>query len=360
MSTFEIREITDFSSPSGSDNDALRALHALTEAQEIRSYGHDDFVESFENWVLPLANQEFYAKPHFVVVHNGEIVGGFNLAMPKKDNKNVAYVWPIAVDDNQEILQFALEQAEKVAAQAGRTTLINYADHSTEPDADNPNALQSPTGIGTVDVTEPTVAARLAAGWQLEQGERYSVLDLPAAPELLERLEARAAQKAEKQYRLISWQNRTPEEYIPGHCALQQAMSTDAPSAGLDIEETVYSPERLAHYEDNIASRGRGYLVVAAQHIESGEIAGFTRVEYEFDKPVPVFQEETLVLNAHRGHRLGMWVKAAMLQQLTELRPQAQRLHTWNAGENSYMLNINVDLGFTKRGISSAWQKKIG
>jgi hypothetical protein len=54
-----------------------------------------------------------------------------------------------------------------------------------------------------------------------------------------------------------------------------------------------------------------------------------------------------------------MWVKAAMLRQLPEVRPQAARLHTWNAGENSYMLNINVALGFTKRGIESAWQKKL-
>lgn len=359
MSTFTFREITDFTSDSGQDFDTLRALHAISCDLETKTFGHDDFVESFENWRAPMTKQEFYLKPHYAIYQDGVVVGGFNLGLPRKDNKNLAYVWPWAQNQDAEILEYALTEAEKIALSHSRTTLINYTDHSSEPEESSPHALVAPTGIGIVDVTEPAVAARLSAGWKLEQGERYSVLDLPAPAALLTELEAQAASKASGDYHLISWQDRTPEEFIAGHCTLQQAMSTDAPSAGLDVEGTDYTPQRLAHFEDSLNERGRGYLVVAAQHNETGEIAGFTRVEYELDNPVPVFQEETLVLNAHRGHSLGMWVKAAMLQQLTQLRPDAQRLHTWNAGENSYMLNINVALGFTKRGISSAWQKKL-
>lgn len=52
-------------------------------------------------------------------------------------------------------------------------------------------------------------------------------------------------------------------------------------------------------------------------------------------------------------------MKADLLTRLRELRPDARRLHTWNASENDHMLSINVALGFEVRTVVAAWQKKL-
>ena len=39
--------------------------------------------------------------------------------------------------------------------------------------------------------------------------------------------------------------------------------------------------------------------------------------------------------------------------------PAAQRIHTWNAAENGYMLAINEALGFRAAAIEGAWQKVV-
>jgi hypothetical protein len=55
-----------------------------------------------------------------------------------------------------------------------------------------------------------------------------------------------------------------------------------------------------------------------------------------------------------------MLVKAGLLLRLPELRPDARRVHTWNAEENAFMLGINVALGFRPVGVSGEWQKRFG
>ena len=55
-----------------------------------------------------------------------------------------------------------------------------------------------------------------------------------------------------------------------------------------------------------------------------------------------------------------MLVKAGLLLRLAEARPEARRVHTWNAEENAFMLAINVALGFRPAGVSGEWQKRLG
>lgn len=37
-----------------------------------------------------------------------------------------------------------------------------------------------------------------------------------------------------------------------------------------------------------------------------------------------------------------------------------QRVHTWNAGENSHMLAINTALGFRPVSLEGVWEKRMG
>ena len=72
-----------------------------------------------------------------------------------------------------------------------------------------------------------------------------------------------------------------------------------------------------------------------------------------------VHQGDTLVVPEHRGRRLGMLVKAANLRRLVDELPETQRVDTWNAEENRWMLGINVALGFRPSGGSGEWQLRL-
>ena len=50
---------------------------------------------------------------------------------------------------------------------------------------------------------------------------------------------------------------------------------------------------------------------------------------------------------AHRGHRLGLRMKLAMLDWLREDRPDVEAIDTWNAAGNVPMIAINDALGCT-------------
>ena len=54
----------------------------------------------------------------------------------------------------------------------------------------------------------------------------------------------------------------------------------------------------------------------------------------------------TAVVRKHRGHRLGLLVKAAMLDWLAEAEPGIGRIVTGNAAVNRWMIAINEALGF--------------
>ena len=49
----------------------------------------------------------------------------------------------------------------------------------------------------------------------------------------------------------------------------------------------------------------------------------------------------------HRGHRLGLLVKVAMLELLAEREPQLTRILTGNTDANEHMIAINAELGFS-------------
>jgi hypothetical protein len=65
----------------------------------------------------------------------------------------------------------------------------------------------------------------------------------------------------------------------------------------------------------------------------------------------------TGVLRAHRGHRLGLLVKVAMAEWLKTAEPQLERIDTWNAQSNQYMIAVNEALGYTILGRPATWWK---
>ncbi|HTU06839.1 MAG TPA: GNAT family N-acetyltransferase, partial [Trebonia sp.] len=48
----------------------------------------------------------------------------------------------------------------------------------------------------------------------------------------------------------------------------------------------------------------------------------------------------------HRGHRLGLLVKTAMLEWLAVAEPKLERIATGNAAANEHMIAVNDTLGY--------------
>jgi RimJ/RimL family protein N-acetyltransferase len=52
------------------------------------------------------------------------------------------------------------------------------------------------------------------------------------------------------------------------------------------------------------------------------------------------------VTRKHRGHRLGLLVKTAMVEWLAAVEPGIERIVTYNAAANEHMIAINAELGY--------------
>jgi GNAT superfamily N-acetyltransferase len=288
------------------------------------------------------------------------VLASLALHLPKQDNTHTGY---LQIDVRPEhrgrgIGTTLHELALGLARAHGRTTLTGATFQAVEPPP-GPGTLAPPTGSGRVRSDDAAVRFLRRNGWDLEQVERRSVLDVPLDPEVLAGHRSRAEQAAGPDYRVLTWVGRCPDDLVDQFAGLQSRMSTDAPSAGLDRNEDVWDAARVRATEQQLVDRGMTYRVAAAQHLPTGDLVAFTALASRPDTDELVHQDDTLVLREHRGHRLGMLVKAVNLGALAVAQPAARRIATWNAQENAPMLAINVELGFRPAGGSGEWQLRL-
>ncbi|KGM15110.1 hypothetical protein N867_11890, partial [Actinotalea fermentans ATCC 43279 = JCM 9966 = DSM 3133] len=345
---------------------ALHGVGRVSHEHEQRMWGYADLM--YPSWYLlaDLRPQLYAIRRVFVAVPDGvteptadDVVGFAKLTLPLQDNTHLAdvelYVHPDHVDDGADAA--LLEAAETLAAEHGRTSLVTWSEQVGEPDP-GPGVLEPPTGSGRVDGNARGARFLADHGYVLEQAERYSLLRLPLPDGLRERHQAEAAARAGADYRLVTWTDRAPDEWVDQVAVLEMRMSTDVPKGDLDFEESRWDAARVRDWERRVAESQHGMLVTAAVHVPTQTLGAFTVLRYPIAYEEIVFQDDTLVLSEHRGRRLGMLVKAENLRRLAELRPGAARVHTWNAEENSFMLAINVALGFRPTGVAGMWQKR--
>ena len=97
--------------------------------------------------------------------------------------------------------------------------------------------------------------------------------------------------------------------------------------------------------------REAGTLRITAVAVApDGSFAGNSEVHlHESADSTLGWQENTLVMPEHRGHRLGLALKVATHRQLTARAPQLRALVTWNSHVNPWMIEINEKLGYRVR-----------
>lgn len=289
-----------------------------------------------------------------------EILGLATLSLPLADNTHSASVKVVVAPQARRAglgsrLYAAVEQA---AAAGGRRTILSETDHPERPAAGSGGTLAPKSGAGSIPADAATAFAS-KSGFSLEQVERISRLDLAAAAVGQEALDAAAAASG-ADYGLEFWRGACPEPLVDAYARLKQTMSVAPPMAGLDVEEEQWDAARVREAERKALDMDAEVLVSAVRHLPTGALAGHTVLMVFNSNPAVAFQDDTLVLREHRGHRLGMLLKAANLVRLREELPETARIWTWNAAENEHMLAINDELGFQPAGYSGEWQKAIG
>jgi len=154
-----------------------------------------------------------------------------------------------------------------------------------------------------------------------------------------------AAARAAAGYSLVSWTGDIPQEYLGPLAKVINAFE-DAPHPEGE-EPEVWDAARLRERTGTVVRAGflRSHSV-AAIHNATGEMTAFSEVLVDPEAPEWGFQQLTAVTREHRGHRLGLLVKTAMLQLLAQEEPQLERIETGNAAANDHMIAVNQQLGY--------------
>lgn len=166
------------------------------------------------------------------------------------------------------------------------------------------------------------------------------------------------ARAAATDYVLERWTVPTPDERLDDFAAMAAAIN-DAPLDDLDYEDEVFTGARMRAYEDASAGKGERMYRVVARHLPTGELAGQTVVVVDTEEPTWADQHDTSVTRAHRGHRLGLLLKAELLRWLREAEPQVATVNTWNAESNDHMIGVNELLAYRVQGREWAYQRRI-
>lgn len=146
-------------------------------------------------------------------------------------------------------------------------------------------------------------------------------------------------------YRLERWTGSAPATLLDSLARARHAIA-DAPIGDSSFRWPAWTAERVRELEAVAADRGIESWLVAAVHQASGEVAGLTEIQLLPAEPELAFQQDTAVLDAHRGHGLGLAMKAAMLRWLLPQRPALTRVATSTGAANTHMQRVNLALGF--------------
>jgi GNAT superfamily N-acetyltransferase len=167
-----------------------------------------------------------------------------------------------------------------------------------------------------------------------------------------------AARELASGYEVVRLPGRTPADLL-GEVVEMTAAINDAPVDDFDVEDDVFSPERIRAFEAAQVSQGRRLYRLVAREGTTGVLAGHTVVAVDMERPGYAEQLDTSVLRAHRGHRLGVLLKASMVHWLDEEEPQLRVVDTWNAASNAHMIAVNEALGYSVVARGIGWQRHL-
>jgi len=339
----EVEELVIPATADAPDAGDFAASVAITGEVEAEGYGHDELrisaAEALPWWQDPASPRRLFG----VRVDGDLVARGMYDRITSDPHTAWAMVSVLAPYRNRGIGTALSDAIEAHVRAEGRSKILVY---TVSPDGPG-DRLPSPTGFGGVPADNPEVRFLRNRGYVLQQVERGSRLPLPVHVQIPD---------PGSDYRLHYWIDHTPPEWREDMAMMLTRMSTDAPSAGLEEPEDVYTVERLLAMEKAHDASPRSELTAVVEHIPSRRLAGFTVLSVPSEPERAAHQDDTLVLREHRGNRLGMLLKLANLDHLQRERPGHPSVVTFNAEENRYMLDVNEAVGFVPMGYEGAWR----
>lgn len=268
---------------------------------------------------------------------HGRVIGVLQVHLPKWDNRHLAYLG-LTVDPSlrRRGIGTALFAAGVDRAVADGRTLVTA------------DSFEGGPGVGFAK----------AMGMDRASEEVKRVQDLTNPDRA--RLESLAAQATSRHadYEIGPVDFPTPDAMLSAVSALTAAIN-DAPLDDLDMEDEVFTPDRIRAFERAQSAHGRRLHRMIARHRSTGELAGQSIVMVEAAQPWHAHQFDTSVVRAHRGNRLGLALKLGMLRLLAEREPQVRNIQTWNAASNDHMIGVNEAIGYRPVARVIDWQKHL-
>jgi GNAT superfamily N-acetyltransferase len=264
----------------------------------------------------------------WLATDQGSAVGWYRLELPVRENADQAYLNLVVhpAGRRRGLGRTLLQHAAGRAAANGRIVLNGAARDGSPGEAFARVAGAKP---GLVEVQ------RVLDIGKLEQGKLAGLRG--------------PAERAAAGYSLVSWVGPVPEEYIEQTAAVYNGMA-DAPRDA-EISHEAWDAQRVRERVNGLRPQyGMRDYAVAARHDDTGELAGLTEVSVDPADPGWGFQVFTVVRREHRGHRLGLLLKIAMMELLATTEPQLERIVTWNGQSNEHMIAVNEAMGYTVYG----------
>lgn len=161
-----------------------------------------------------------------------------------------------------------------------------------------------------------------------------------------------------KGYSLLAIDGPYPDDLVQEIIDVEHVMNT-APRDDLDMEDRIMTVEQVREMERSFFAKGSERWELLTRHDATSALVGWTEVGWLPHQPKTVWQWGTGVRPEHRGHALGKWLKAAMIERILDARPYAEDIRTHNADSNDPMLGINHALGFKPYRTDINWQVSV-
>jgi mycothiol synthase len=146
-----------------------------------------------------------------------------------------------------------------------------------------------------------------------------------------------------------------PESEQQAVCDLLTVMNT-APRGDLEFNDWKITVEQLREDVERSRKNDQQWWFAYVREKATGRYAGFSETGWHPNRAHLAEQWGTGVLPEYRGHGLGAWLKAAMIDRILRERPTVDRIRTGNADSNGPMLKINHTLGFKPFIKRTEWQ----
>lgn len=326
----------------------------------LHLWRNDDFVYDPADQLAWYRPSPFRLRMLYLARLDGEPAGRLLVTVPLEEEATTAEVevHVIPAARRHGIGTALLRRGEDLVGDAGRVDVSTFTEHVLADIPSGARTIAPEAGPVGLPADDDSVRFALANGYALGQVEEVSRLTVPLPDAVASALQAQADAHSDG-YRTVTWWQHCPEELVESFAAARARMVTDVPHDGIALDTERWDAQRVREEEQRWIDAAEPMLVAAAVRDGSDEVVAYTILLVAQDSK-KVEQWDTLVVAAHRGHRLGLAVKLANLRALAEVAPGVERILTWNAGENAPMLAINAAMGFEAYALDGNWQKRVG